>query len=107
MISNGMLLFSGRLDEKNDVGGRRSSYLGLSCVGPAVDVGLSNVDVGLSNVCVGLSKVGVGLSYVGRFVISKAFAASPPSTISIICINSFSLIRPWKAKFDYIFVQWL
>jgi hypothetical protein len=92
-------LFSGRLDEKNDVGGRRSSYLGLSCVGPAVDVGLSNVDVGLSNVCVGLSKVGVGLSYVGlsyvgRFVISKAFAASPPSTISIICINSFSLIRP-------------
>jgi hypothetical protein len=82
-----MLLFSGRLDEKNDVGGRRSSYLGLSCVGPAVDVGLSNIGVGLS-------KAGVGLSYVGRFVISKAFAASPPSTISIICINSFSLIRP-------------
>jgi hypothetical protein len=87
MISNGMFLFSGRPDEKNDVGGRRSSYLGLSCVGPAVDVGLSKVGVGLS-------KVGVGLSYVGRFVISKAFAASPPSTISIICINSFSLIRP-------------
>ncbi len=100
MISKGMLLFSGRLDEKNDVGGRRSSYLGLSCVGPAVDVGLSNVGVGLS-------KAGVGLSYVGRFVISKAFAASPPSTISIICINSFSLIRPWKAKIDYIFVLWL